>query len=690
MENIEALLKQAELQHKSIELNLMFAKNMEFFQAADPQIYSRYANYTPTELQLAFTEDGNINLFSLGTTPYPIYQQDPLTFCREYIDQYQKNPKALQVTASTTKALDVEKSAHINNMNPLIEFMNSKPDNPTKELEDSTQFFLVLGLGIGFQIPQLLEKTNVHHMCIVEPHEDNFYASLYTVDWKELYHYFNREFCTLNLILGQTSDISFEMIRNYIDQIGVFNAIKPYVIDHFQSAEMKKFTQVFFERLPVIVGTMGYFDDEQVSLSHSVENYRNQIPILHKQKSTHKPTIDRPAFVIANGPSLDSAIEFIKNHQNQFILISCGTALGSLCKAGIKPDFHVEMERTRPVVEWIETSTTAEFRKNIIFLGLNTLHPDTFSLFSTCGMALKTNDLGAHFISQHSQKSQELVDLSLSNPTVGNTGMALAIKLGFSEIYLAGLDFGFASDGQHHSSLSKHYDIKDEHQEGLNLYKATASNNILLPGNFGNQITTTTLYSFARTCIEALLSRNPHVNCYNTSQGVLINGAQPTPVSSISCKQNNLFNKEEYCQTIYRHNFNFDRCQALPSNTDITSKFEAALTFLKKSQQSINEQIHTREEAYNLLSQQHKAISSLEANEKDLYSYWLLKGSENSFESVLAKCLYKGASNEQGVELFNAGLDYYRRFLQQAEKKINASLLEKNVHTRNLSKKLKH
>lgn len=692
MDQLQQLIRQAELQQKNIELDLMFRKNMEFFERAEPSIFERFRNYTPTELQLVFTEEGYINLFNITGDKNPVYSTEPMQFCRDYVEKYVEIPSFYRVTARTTKAIDPENDAHIHNINPLIEYMNSKEVKATSPapLEPRTQFMLVHGVGIGYHIPMILEKTDVQHMCILEPHVDNFYASLHTIDWKKLYDYFDREHSTLNLVLGQSPHNSFNMIRQYLNQIGLFNSVKPYLFDHLSSPEMKEASAVFFDKLPTMIGAMGYFDDEQVSLSHTVANYSEDRLILRDHVLLNKRTLDRPAFVVANGPSLDHCIEFLRKHQKEVVIFSCGTALGSLAKAGIKPDFHIEMERTRPVVEWIETSTTPEFRKDLICLGLNTVHPDTYALFETTGMGMKSNDLGTHFLCQYIGDNEFVVNFALCNPTVGNTGMAYATAFGFKEIYIVGMDLGFASDGSHHSSLSKHYDVKDEHQESLNLYKAETTGNKKVKGNFGDEVTSTAVYSHSRISVETLLRQYSHVTCYNTSKGAFIEGTIPRHIEDVTLEPQANWDKKSYCMDIFHKYFNNKGLKKISSPEQIAAHFEPAIDFCRDMEKLFAHKAKTREEAYGLLNTQHKRALKVGLNNKTQYAYSIMKGSIHSFDFVLAKCLYNGTSPDEGVDIFNNAVDFYQRFLKQAVAKIQSSLLKKDTRSRNLSQKLKH
>jgi len=305
-------------------------------------------------------------------------------------------------------------------------------------------------------------------------------------------------------------------------------------------------------------------------------------------------------------------------------------------------------------------------------------------------MGMKSNDLGTHFISQYIGDNEFLVNLALSNPTVGNTGMAFAAALGFSEIYIAGLDLGFASDGQHHSSLSKHYDVKDEHQESLNLYKANAASNKKLPGNFGGEVTSTGVYSHARLSIETLLKQNPQVNCYNTSKGVFIRGTTPKHIADINVEHTSEFDKTAFCHQLYGQYFHNEGLKKISSNQEIAKHFKPAIHFCEEMAKLFSRKAKTREQAFKMLSEQHKLALMTGVNSTTQYAYSILKGSIHSFNFVLAKCLYNGNSPEEGLEIFNTSVGYYQKFLQQAIQKMKLSLLEKDKRTRNLKQKLKH
>jgi len=686
---LSVIARRLEMQQANLQLEVMFQKNMAFFKEQNPNIFQRFSNYNPENLRLLFTDNGYVNLVNHDLDDKPVYPSEPKSFCQSYVDQYAKDPNFYRIDAKTTTAIDIENDAHIYNMNRLIEHIQENEETVIgQKLKEHSNFILMMGLGLGYQITQLMEKTDIHHLVILEPHEDIFFASLHTLDWQQLHQHFAQKNHSIQYFVGKTPSQCFDSLNQHLRQIGLFNIVKPFLFDHLSSVEMKETAKEFFSKLPSALTALGYFDDEQVSLSHTVENYRNQIPILRDHALINKKLLGRPAFVIGNGPSLDKAKAMLEKYGSQAIIISCGTALGALRKMGIKPDFHVEMERTRPVVEWIETSTDADYRKDITLLTLNTVHPDVFDLFKRKGMGMKSNDLGTHYVCQYIGKDQFVVNLMLANPTVSNTGLAFATALGFKEIYLVGTDLGFPAGGKHHSSLSAHYDVKDEHVESLDLYKHDAKGNITVDGNFGDKIITTTVYNHARFSMESLLQMNPDVKCYNTSEGVLIPNTEAIRCDDVKINATNIDNSS-FSKELFSDYFHNKGLRKMKGQKEILGTFKSSITICDDIEKVLSSTPATITEATDMLAELHTMAIKLGVNNKTQYVYSLFKGSFTSYSLALAKTLYSKSKEKDALLLFEECKEYYVDFLVQAKNKVNTELLRLDNKTRELKDKLK-
>ncbi len=689
LDALNVIARRVEMQQENLKLEVMFQRNMVFFKEKNPKVYELFLNYNPTNLKLMYTDDGYVNLVNHNLNDKPVYNSEPREFSQRYVDQYEKDPSFYRIDTKTTKAIDEENDAHIFNMNRLINHIQENEEVVVgRKLQQDTNFLLMMGLGLGYQITQLLEKTDIHHLVILEPHEDIFFASLHTLDWQQLHQHFEQKNHTLQYFVGKTASQCFDSLQQHLRQIGLFNVVKPFLFEHLSSVEMKETSKEFFNKLPSALTALGYFDDEQVSLSHTVENYRNENPILRDHALINKRLLDRPAIIVGNGPSLDKAKAMLEKYGDDAVIFSCGTALGALRKLGIKPDFHIEMERTRPVVEWIQTSTDEEYREDIILLALNTVHPDALRLFKRKGIGMKSNDLGTHYLCQYVGKDEFIVNLMMANPTVSNTGLAFATALGFKEIYLVGTDLGFPAGEKHHSSLSAHYDVKDEHVEGLDLYKHDAKGNITVDGNFGDQIVTTAVYNHSRITMQSLLNTHPDVKCYNTSEGVLIPNAEPIRCDDVVINGGN-FDKLAFNQNLFAKYFHGKGLKKMKNEKEILKTFEYSLTICNDIAKVLAASPSTIMAATALLDELHLMTLKLGFDKKTQYVYSLFKGSFAGFSLALAKTLYSKGSEESSVALFNECKQYYLDFLAQAKTKVSKELLKLDNKERQLKDKLK-
>ena len=159
--------------------------------------------------------------------------------------------------------------------------------------------------------------------------------------------------------------------------------------------------------------------------------------------------------------------------------------------------------------EWISAATTQEDREQMIVLSLNVVHPAVYRLFPCRGMAMKPNDVGTAYVRGRMSFAGDVVQLQECNPTAANCATALAAQLGFEEVYLFGLDFGFPDGEKRHSELNIHYDVKAEKRGELELYLADDSENVTEQGNFGGTVTTTTFFVEAAKSVARLVAAHP-------------------------------------------------------------------------------------------------------------------------------------------------------------------------------------
>ncbi|HEY4635064.1 MAG TPA: 6-hydroxymethylpterin diphosphokinase MptE-like protein, partial [Rhodospirillales bacterium] len=233
------------------------------------------------------------------------------------------------------------------------------------------------------------------------------------------------------------------------------------------------------------------------------------------------PRIDVPVFLVGSGPSLDHSLPTIRANAEKAIIVSLGSALRPLMRAGIKPDFQIEIE-------------------NVFVYPLVSLVAEKFDLSSICLVAATTVD--RHILKFFDRKifffrfmlspyplfaESERSCLINPDPTVVNAGLSFAQEMGFRQIYFFGVDLGTRDVGQHHS--------KDAYQYADGSIPEWKKYTIPLRGNFGGTVYSANDFAFALsnivTAIAMFKESRQYLNC---SDGVLIDGATPLRADAVS------------------------------------------------------------------------------------------------------------------------------------------------------------
>jgi len=362
----------------------------------------------------------------------------------------------------------------------------------------------------------LIKKYKFRHLYLVDISIEMLRSSLYTIDWSEIFQYFLEDTTKSFSIIVQKDEDFNKLSKIILKKLSEYNPLGYFNLANFISYDDKNLEQIKSEvnnLMHLLFRHRGFFDDEIWGLQHSIHNLKEDIPIL--TNSNIKVDKNKFAFVIGNGPSLDSYIDIIKKYRDNIIMIASGSTITSLYKYDITPDIYVTIERTIDMYE-MTRELPKKYLSKIIFIGANTTHPRVFSQFKKRFMFFKAQDAGANFINEQKYKI-----LNHTNPSVTNGALSLTISLGFKNICLFGMDFGYKDNKNHHSKNSIH------HNKNNLYYKEELKNQIELEGVDGDIIYSEKIYNDSRKHLEFLIETSPNdINIYNFSNGAKIAGTK--------------------------------------------------------------------------------------------------------------------------------------------------------------------
>ncbi len=639
--NVDALLRQAELQQKQIELNARFQQNMAGFKTLMPEIYNAYNNYRPKSLKLGLDPNHHINL--LQQDSHGIYPGDPKTFCLQQAQEYIKSPGYFRISnnffGDTQKESEGGNKVQLKQYDALLKAYESTTHTETTDPKDPIGIMMILGCGIGYHIEELHNKLNIYTLYIYEDNTDSFYASLYTINWHQiLQHYKEHPNKGIFLTIGESAEQAALAIKKVGAAIGPHKTAKPYFYKHLNNNNIQELSGQLGHIMTYTTKAMKIFEQEISTLAANIDNYRQKPNILISVERS----AEVPVFIVGNGPSLDELIPKLKENENNAVIISCGSALSTLYNNGIKPDFHVEIDYRRVIGELYNDYSSEDFRKGIALLASSKLHPDTLRLFEEVYLAQDNGDLGSELLRQYAT-TRNIKAITCANPTVTNAGLAFAISMNFKEIYLMGCDYGTAVEEQKHAKNSFH------HKTNAKKDFITYDMKISIKGNHQATVFTDGALIMALENINALLLMNPSINCYNPNNGAYIQGAKSIKSSEINLNKN--IQKEQAIKSIKEQSFHqlkVNKINPIKIEKKIRKQSRKIINFINKQDNPKN-----KEDILTNIDNIYREITSLSAT--DLITSHLLSGMIDIFIQLISVISLQKGQLEDSLNSYEIG-----------------------------------
>ncbi|MEI8624043.1 DUF115 domain-containing protein [Pseudoalteromonas sp. B137] len=647
---------------KKMVLRATLLANMTLLKEKMPTLYDFFKNYHPTNTGVVIDDNGDENLYNNSQF---VYKEPPQSLAKKQVTKFLEKPAyySYEIGHQSDEDIAFKHAALLKSIyNVRSNNTDNKISNPANESQ--LDFVCFLGGGLGYQIEVLLSMKSVPNVFLFEPNKDSFYALLHCIELRPLFEKCTSKGGRFSIRVGGDEHNVVNEISSFLFQQGHFNMSVMYFFKHYDSPLMTKIV----EKIKVAGHSMhagwGFFEDEIIGLSHTLANLNAKFPILKKPSLFKNPLQDSPVFVVANGPSLDLAIDFLKENQENVIIISCGTALKALLVNKIVPDIHVEMERLAGLLDWVNvverTNDLTVKLKDLNIVALNTVYDEVLKRFKTAYLLPKVSDCGGSFIRGLDMKAQYTYPEYI-NPTVSNTSLAIADKLGFKDVYLVGMDFGFVSLDNHHSKHSIYFDSDFKHKE---LMKKLMKGDMYVKGNFRDRVLTTYTFDSSKLNIELLLEENKHIHAFNTSDGAFISNTIPMKIADIEINEK-INNKKEKITKLLKKASSLDITQLSEIDNNIAEIKTRTKLILGHLISITTPYFNDRENLANAFTIQNKILLGLygSPNHNDVSVYWLIQGTFRYFQTYIMVNTYYYSNSESRAEFMNACIDAFHNHL---------------------------
>lgn len=472
---------------------------------------------------LVDTQEGlNINL---GHSQF--YQGGADAYSDHQMDQYLDKPSRFFVQPPMFGSVYLNREEEL--YRRVFDKFGPVDSAQANSLEDlDAGYLLSFGIGLGFHLPRLVAALDFRELILIEEFWEFLALSMRAMDWAPVFEEMDRRGGAVHFVMDADpvtlANAAFKALRG--SQFGLIDG--SFGFQHYRSPVLDKAHDLFRDMLPSLAMSEGFFDDECVMFRHARSNLSKHDFSIFEDLGSDSPLKGKPFFIVGSGPSVDQALEAIRANRDQAVVVSAGTGLGVLLRAGIRPHIHCETENLPIVYEAVQSHKEGgQDFSGIHLVASPTVDPRIPAEFDRVSFVFRQSLTSSLlFAGQHQSLD--------TGATVANFASRVAVGMGAGRIYLFGVDLGSVSKEKHHSVDSTYLRSKDSFwQSGLGMLPMDQE----VPGNFRETVYSNALFMFTRIFFHNLIARTPATRFFNCSDGARIEGAIPLQPTLVRAPQ---------------------------------------------------------------------------------------------------------------------------------------------------------
>jgi hypothetical protein len=509
-------------QWQSVDSDSSFLQeNLSAFEHYFPPLYSQFKDYEYQHWQpIVHNQSGEVNLFHLPSSTV-LNSESARENGQILASHFQRFPNrdGLVFGYEKDKLKHYLHNVFVRRTATILRAQNDE----VGELPENIKALIFFGIESGYTIESLLQTNHIDCLVLCEPNADFFYASLFAIDWSDILTRVDEAQQRIYINIGEAGSHLFSDLNRQFVNIGPYILNETYFLQGYQNKLLSRAIKDLRDQLKVTFSLGENLDHALYGIEHTAHALINGLPVMADKAPSllSKSLLELPVFIVGNGPSLDDSIELVLENRQKLIVVSCGTALQALYRYGITPDFHAEVEQNRATFDWASRINAPEFLKSITLISVNGIHPDTCELYKDTLIAFKSGE-SSSIVATSMLGEKRFSHLKQSFPTVSNFAVDFFTSLGFTQIYLLGVDLGFVNYDNHHSKKSGYF------EDGKTIfdYQKNLTRSLPVRGNFRDKVFTKAEFNLSRTMMEQLLTHYK-IDVFNLSDGAYIQGAKP-------------------------------------------------------------------------------------------------------------------------------------------------------------------
>ena len=313
----------------------------------------------------------------------------------------------------------------------VIRLHSSRPkaeaDKIFAQLPPKSQAYFIGGLGFGYLLEKILEETTA--ICLIYEPISIIFETVLKIRPELKLILENPRVVLIQKVMSipqiiqnkKLNDISFTIHRPYNELFpDQFIELKDNIIVGIRRYEMGNSTLLRFGK----IWTKNFFRN-----MHRYFKSQKLIPYLGWASQ-------KPAIIVAAGPSLEAALPFLQKQHTQALLIACDTALPMLLQAQINPDFVVTVDPQEKNSLYLRYSAN----KDHILIADPAIHDSTFEGYENQNIILMDSVFPLY---SPFEGFWGHCGLLASGGSVSTSAFDFARKIGSDPIIMVGQDLSF-------------------------------------------------------------------------------------------------------------------------------------------------------------------------------------------------------------------------------------------------------
>ncbi len=546
-------------------LTTTFLANLAFLSEYDNELYHRVDELSrmiedgsyQEKYALEFNmQDGDFDIYDILNDKY-LYNKNPKKFNDNLVRNTELDIKntiiniAQYFNIKTDVDIDKSKRFELNTINELNSLTYCDIQEYTKTLNDfldqkkkrfkKIDKFIFLGTLLGRHIPRIAQKVDAKMYLVLERNLEIFRLSLFTVDYTLL----------------AKKGVVFSVMDNYLEEENrIMKFLNTSVFDNYilklttTGINIDKYIDAILTTLSHLNPlTYDYNRKLYIQINRATQ-YLEEYRTLNFGSIKKKCNILRntPILYLAAGPSLDDNLEWIKANQNNFFIVTIGSAYKKLINNGIKIDLITTLDEQQLLADiQFDDENVAKIDKNTIILASSITNKEVLNKF-------KQENLFLYEVFIPFYKN----NIAFSGYSIGEVTLDILLHFNAKEIYLIGLDLALNQEtGESHSkNASSVLSTLNLNEIQTREVFSESKSLIKVKGNNKDEVFTTPLFyvSIKDTEKKIRISEIKDLKIYNLSNnGAYFEGTIPTNKDDIKLKP---INKEINLKSYLEENSN--------------------------------------------------------------------------------------------------------------------------------------